>query len=225
MDEETTNLKMILKTLTLTLESNKQILEQAHKLRGFFATKFNEYALLHQHQGGRLIYSYPQIQYKIIDKVPTIIGINKGISVLKEIYDGYDTLKLGDNKYKIFGRGISIKEQEFGISDKFHKYQFLTPWFALSQKNFDQYMKLDPAKRKEKLRTIMIGNILSMSKGLKYTVDKEIKLDTQLRQVHSSFKGREIIAFRGEFIVNFNLPDLLGIGKSVSRGFGTVKRI
>jgi len=64
-----------------------------------------------------------------------------------------------------------------------------------------------------------------MSKGLKYTVDKEIKLDTRLRQVRSSYKRREIIAFRGDFVVNFNIPDLFGIGKSVSRGFGTVKRI
>ena len=85
-------------------------------------------------------------------------------------------------------------------------------------------MKLDSRERRDKLRKIMIGNIISMSKGLKYTVDKEIKLDTKLRRVHSSFKGREIIAFGGEFIVNFNVPDLLGIGKSVSRGFGTVKK-
>jgi len=215
---------MKVKTLTLTLESDKQILEQAHKLRGFFATKFNEYVLLHQHHGDKFIYSYPLIQYKILNKTPTIIGINEGIDVLKEIYDGYDSIKLGDSEYKIFERGISIKEHEFGTSEKFQKYHFLTPWFALSQKNFEEYMKLDLEKRKEKLRKIMIGNIISMSKGLKYTVDKEIKLDTKLRQVHSSFKGREIIAFKGEFIVNFNIPDLFGIGKSVSRGFGTVKK-
>lgn len=215
---------MLLKTLTLKLESDKQIQEQAHKLRGFFATKFNEYALLHQHQGDRFIYSYPLIQYKIIDKVPTIIGINEGIDVLKEIYDGYDSIKLGEQEYRIFQREIVIKEHDFGVSDKFQKYQFLTPWFALNQKNFGDYMKLDSKKRKEKLRRIMIGNIMSMSKGLKYTVDKEIKLDTRLRQVRSSFKGREIFAFRGEFVVNFNIPSLLGIGKSVSRGFGTVKK-
>lgn len=215
---------MKLKTFTLTLLSNKEIQEQAHKLRGFFATRFNEYALLHQHQGNKLIYSYPLIQYKIINKVPTIVSINEGIDVLKEIYDGYDTIKLGDSEYRIFERGISIKEQEFGISEKFQRYKFLTPWFALNQENFDEYMKLDSMERMEKLRKIMIGNIISMSKGLKYTVDKEIKLDTKLRQVLGSFKGKEIIAFKGEFTVNFHIPDLLGIGKSVSRGFGTVKK-
>lgn len=30
--------------------------------------------------------------------------------------------------------------------------------------------------------------------------------------------------FKGTFAVNFELPDLIGLGKSVSRGFGTVQR-
>jgi hypothetical protein len=31
--------------------------------------------------------------------------------------------------------------------------------------------------------------------------------------------------FLGTFSVNFSTPDYWGIGKSVSRGFGTVKRV
>lgn len=71
----------------------------------------------------------------------------------------------------------------------------------------------------------MIGNLISMSKGLNYTVDKEIKLDANLKEFSSSFKRREIIGFTGTFTINFHIPDFLGIGKSVSRGFGTVKYI
>jgi hypothetical protein len=40
---------MHLKTLRLTLKSDRPVEEDAAKLRGFFATRFNEYALLHQH--------------------------------------------------------------------------------------------------------------------------------------------------------------------------------
>ena len=216
---------MNVQTLMLRLESDREIIEKAHLLRGFFATKFNEYVLLHQHQADEFIYSYPLIQYKMIDNIPTIIGINEGVEVLKEIYDGYDSLKLGEHEYRIFQREIIIKEQEFGISDKFHKYTLLTPWFALNQKNFREYLDLNQKDKREKLRKIMIGNIITMSKGLGYVVDKEIKLDAELRDVRSSFKGKEITAFKGNFIVNFEIPVLLGIGKSVSRGFGTIKRL
>jgi hypothetical protein len=31
--------------------------------------------------------------------------------------------------------------------------------------------------------------------------------------------------FKGMFAVNFELPDYIGLGKSVSRGFGTIKRL
>jgi hypothetical protein len=34
-----------------------------------------------------------------------------------------------------------------------------------------------------------------------------------------------MICFTGEFMVNFHIPDYLGIGKQVARGFGTVERI
>ena len=33
-----------------------------------------------------------------------------------------------------------------------------------------------------------------------------------------------MIGFFGTFQVNFNLPDYIGLGKSISRGFGTIKK-
>ena len=39
----------------------------------------------------------------------------------------------------------------------------------------------------------------------------------------SSFDG--VIGFLGTFQVNFDFPDYIGLGKSVSRGFGTIKKI
>jgi hypothetical protein len=195
------------------------------QLRGFFATKFNEYALLHQHNTDKFIYNYPLVQYKMINKTPTVIGINEGADVLTEIYDQYDVIKLNNNIYEIIERGISYKNEEFGLSDKFHTYSFETPWFALNQENFtDRYKRIDTAEQKKLLRKTLIGNILSMSKSLGYTVPEQIKCETNLHPGSGRLKGIEIATFKGEFMVNFLIPDYLGLGKSVSRGFGTVKR-
>jgi hypothetical protein len=38
-------------------------------------------------------------------------------------------------------------------------------------------------------------------------------------------KVTPVIGFGCEFMANFSIPDYLGLGKSVSRGFGAVKRI
>jgi len=70
----------------------------------------------------------------------------------------------------------------------------------------------------------LVGNILSMSKSLDYQVPDKIKCHIEVKEQSSSLKGNEITAFRGFFVTNFQIPDLLGLGKSVSRGFGTVKR-
>jgi hypothetical protein len=161
----------------------------------------------------------------MIHKVPTVIGINEGTDVLTEIYDKYSEIKLNNNVYEIVERGISYKNENFGLSDKFHTYSFETPWFALNQENFtDRYKRIDSTEQKELLRKTLVGNILSMSKSLGYTVPEKIKCEINLHPGSSSMKGMEIATFKGEFMVNFLIPDYFGIGKSVSRGFGTVKR-
>jgi hypothetical protein len=215
---------MNLLVFTLTLTSTRQIQESGAQLRGFFATKFNEYSLLHQHNADKLIYRYPMVQYKMINRTPTVIGINEGAEVLKEIYDEYDKITLNGNDYEILERGVIYKKEAFGISEKLIKYEFITPWFALNQENYRKYLSFDKEKKVELLNRNLIGNMLSMSKSLGYQVPEKIKCYSELKSRPSSLKGNEIIAFKGSFITNFQIPEYLGLGKSVSRGFGTVKK-
>ncbi|WP_214045276.1 CRISPR-associated endonuclease Cas6 [Methanomethylovorans sp.] len=215
---------MNLLVFTLTLTSTRPIHESGAQLRGFFATKFNEYSLLHQHNADKFIYRYPMVQYKMIDKIPTVIGINEGAEVLKEIYDEYDKITLSGNEYEIVERGITYRKEDFGISEKLIKYDFVTPWFALNQENYRKYLSFDKEQQVELLNKNLVGNILSMSKSLNYQVPEKIKCHTELRERSSSLKGNEIIVFRGSFVTNFQIPDYLGLGKSVSRGFGTVRK-
>ncbi|HPQ42367.1 MAG TPA: CRISPR-associated endonuclease Cas6 [bacterium] len=216
---------MILHTFILTLGSTRPIRGSAHELRGFFATKFTEYTELHQHDAGKFIYRYPVVQYKMIRNVPTIIGINEGAEVLKQIYDDYNEIRLGENIYSIVERGISIRDEEFGISDKIHSYEFVTPWLALNQENYMKFYAL-PGKpeRDEFLRRILTGNLISMSKSLGYDVPGRIKCDTSVRFRKDRLKEVSVMGFLGRFHANFRIPDYLGIGKSVSRGFGAVKQ-
>ena len=57
------------------------------KLRGYFSEKYPEYSELHNHlPGGKFSYKFPQVQYRIIDKHPALIGFNQGINILKKIF-------------------------------------------------------------------------------------------------------------------------------------------
>jgi len=217
---------MILHTFTLTLGSTRPIHGTAPELRGFFATKFTEYNELHQHDADKFIYRYPVVQYKMIKDVPTVIGINEGADVLKKIYDEYQEIRLGANTYQIVERGIALKDEEFGSSDMIRSYEFATPWLALNQENYKRFYTLKgKEERDEFVLKILIGNIISMSKSLGYEVPAQIKCDTNLHFQKDRLKDVSVMTFTGKFHVNFQIPDYLGIGKSVSRGFGAVKQL
>jgi len=63
-----------------------------------------------------------------------------------------------------------------------------------------------------------------MSKSLGYTVPEPIKVNIEkIKEIPTKLKGTPMLGFLGTFSVNFEIPDYWGIGKSVSRGFGTIK--
>jgi hypothetical protein len=217
---------MDLKILRLTLHSDAPMHGDATKLRGFFATSFNEHALLHQHITDKLIYKYPLIQYKMLQGSPLVLGINEGAEVLKEIYDKFDEIKLGESKYSIMERGVTLKSEEFGCSEEIHSYSFASPWLALSQENYPKYRDAAWEERADLLRRILVGNLLSASKGLGYVAKEHIRLDVgRMQDEICLLKGMKVTGIRGEFTASFAIPDYMGLGKSVSRGYGAVTRL
>lgn len=216
---------MNLKTFTLILKTDKKVEEYAEKLRGYVGNEFSQYSILHHHAKEKYIYSYPLVQYKILEGTPIIIGIEEGAETLKEIHGEIDHLFLGKNTYNIIEKQTFEKEQEFGLTEDMQQYRFLTPWLALNEKNYENYKKLNGRNKIMLLHKILIGNLLSISKSLEYVVLDEVNVKTNVEPVKTVSKAIPLIGFTGEFTVNFHIPDLLGIGKSVSRGFGTVKHL
>ncbi len=219
---------MKVKTLIFNFICDIPLKGTPDKLRGFFADNFGEYTLIHQHlNDNKLLYKAPLIQYKIFDGKPFVLGINEGADILQKIYEDIDYLKIDHTEYQIKEKAIVLRTDYFGMSDRNNSYSFLTPWLALNEKNYEEYQKLDTrAKRKELLKRILIGNIISMSKSLGYSVPKSIIPSIEkIKPVKTSLKGTPMIGFLGSFSVNFEIPNYWGIGKSVSRGFGTIIKI
>ncbi len=217
---------MKLEILKITFNDNRLSMDDAPKVRGNIANMFPQYLELHHHiEKNKLFYRYPLIQYKVIKNAPVIIGIREGADILKSIYDKVDSLQINNKeRLKIFEKTLKVFSSSFGLSEKIETYQFLTPWLALNEKNYEKYQKHGTwAKKKELLEKILIGNIISMSKSLGYTVPGPIKANIgNLKEVQTTLKGTPMLGFLDTFSVNFEIPDYWGIGKSVSRGFGTV---
>lgn len=217
---------MKIKSSYLVLKTDKPIRESPSKLRGYLGTRFKEYPLLHNHlEEAGFLYTYPLIQYKVIGGQACILGIEEGSQVIKEISDQIDNLILGSKVYSVEEKILYQKESEIRDSTK-TQYNFISPWLALNPKNYGIFSNIDNWKDKKIfLNNILIGNILSMCKGLGIIVNKKIYVHSYLEEEMVDFKGIPMNGFKGEFTVNFQIPDFFGLGKGVSQGFGTVKGV
>jgi len=214
------------KMFVLRFNTDKRIKEDVSKLRGYIGNKFAQYPILHHHvRNGKSLYTYPKVQYKIIDGNAILVGINEGADVLKEISDKIETLVLGESLYKVISIQMNQMNAELGECRENYQYRFLTPWLGLNPKNYEKYKMMHELKeRKLLLNNILVGNILSMCKGFDFVVSKNLYVHSLLNEEKTSYKAVPMIGFTGEFKVNFKIPNFFGIGKGVSTGFGTVKR-
>ena len=197
---------------------------QGDKLRGYFANKYRENELIHNHKGDKLIYQYPKVQYKIVDGVPLVCGIAEGAEVIPNIGFETDSILIDKNNMETFQKEFMTSREKFELVDDYISYKFLTPWIALNQKNIQIYERSNGIEQEEMLRRILIGNVLSMAKGLNYSVIDTIHAWIDMKECSVNFKNISMKAFKGSFKVNFQIPNYIGLGKSVSRGFGTIKR-
>ena len=217
---------MDVKVFRVSFELDKKGNIKPAQLRGFFATKFNEYVLLHHHKPDGFLYQYPFVQYKVVDRKPMVVGINEGADLLIELFNDYDSLKLGEEWYRIVEKEVSYEVAEVGYVEKAIPYSFVTPWAALNQENYMKYYMLkNSLERNEFLAKTLVGNLLSFSKAIGYSVPERLECGVKVYPKKVSLKKVHMMAFTGSFQVNYQIPDFFGIGKSVSRGFGVVKRM
>lgn len=199
----------------------------AHKLRGYFGNLFKEYSpLLHNHyDDGSARYAYPLVQYKVIDKVPVLVGFQEGAELLVSLFLKIRELDIEGQHLQVLAKNIQQKQCTLAVNEQLYNYSFKTLWMALNQENFRQFQQLDEAAKGGFLNRQLQNNILSFYKGLSFRTSERIMVITRMEEKQTLFKNQSMLAFAGQFTSNAYLPEWTGIGKAVSRGFGTVSLI
>lgn len=213
---------------TLTLCCDQALKENdARFLRGYFGQQYKNRAEFHHHGADGLVYQHPLIQYKTIGGVGRVMGLEGGSFLVRALPE-IDRLNLNGNALNVIEQNKHTERITFGATESTITYQFLSPWLALNQENYQRYRKLkDQTERDGLLSRILIGNLISLCKSAQLTITDRIKvsLSVQPSQAVEIKSGVTLSGFVGTFSVNFQLPNLWGIGKQSARGFGAVRQV
>ncbi len=98
-------------------------------------------------------------------------------------------------------------------------------WLPFNQENYHRYKNEDSLPEKiNMMNRLLTGNILSLYKGLDIWLDMEVRTEiSEIIKVSTvRYKGVEMICFDVKINSNILLPVNCGIGKGVSKGFGTI---
>lgn len=210
--------------------ANRLPMTDIHLFRGAVigAMDGNADILYHNHSGETVVYHYPLIQYKSITGCAAIVAIDAGADVIGQfLSSGVTDLRLGSRTQSFVISDISTSNCDVQVTDEEMDYR-LNKWLPFNSENFAEYKAMDSLTDKvAHMEKILTGNILSFAKGLGITLTSNVscRISSIAGQRLSIYKGVKMMSFDIVFKTNVSLPNYIGLGKGVSLGFGTVKRI
>ena len=194
-------------------------------LRGFLGHLFvNETEFHHHTELAHESYHYPLIQYKRIDKKLAVIGIGEFANVVFEKMSNLDHITTQDQKIPL--TNIELKNTTYYPKEVINKYKFSSPWIALNKENYTKYLSLTRKDQRQFLEKILVGNILSMLKGMKIFVDQKIEVKiNSYKSITTTAHQNKFAGFFCEWDSSISIPEYCGLGKSISKGFGVVSSL
>jgi len=184
--------------------------------------------LFHNHLGdNKLLYKYPLIQYKTINKKPSIQCIDLGVDEIHKFFEKSNwNLNISDRMLEMKIFRLDLNQFTMQVWDKTFNYQ-IRNWIALNKENHETYKTLESLTDKLRLlEKILTANILAFAKGIEWTVDKpiivKIKALNEIREV--KIKTQKLMGFNVSFSSNVFIPKYIGLGKSASLGYGMVTK-
>ena len=200
-------------------------LEDARRLRGAISNVMQR-PEFHNHLGQKLSYGEPLIRYVTSSGRLNAVGICNGAMLLKEL-PRFQSLRLGQTDVDVHRQTTTPSRVEVGAVENAVRYRFASECLPLNQENHDRWRRMHQTEKSELMRRILIGNILSFAKGIGMSVTARLEAECDLVPVgfRTLKPGVRMLGFTGEFSLNFKLPPMWGLGKSTSRGFGTVQQL
>lgn len=212
------------RTIAVRIFTDKPVRKTPYQVKGVLMNQFADEEIVPMLDGSyRQQFLYPRVQVKILNEQIYIVGIGEGVDPIKSIAEKMDFLAFGNITFQVLDREIEENNDHFQPVSKLIRYRFVTPWVALNQTTGYRYRFLNNADRVNFLNRLLGQNIVFMAREMGMELEENIFTKVTLsslfpRPVDENNWG----AFDGEFRANFVLPNYLGIGNGITRGYGTL---
>jgi len=217
---------MILRMYSVALEPRDPLRFTIDLLRSYLSKELAAYTALCQTDTPGFIHRYPVIQCKQVKSGLIVIGISQGAGCLFWLTRDQTGLGAGESSCRITARDPTIRAEPFGVVDTVSSYEFLTPWLALNQQNAKKFYDLQGKPQRDAfMQKLLTDQLKTLAKSLDYEITLPITCEAKVRFRRERIDRENVMVFLGKFRTNLAIPDFLGIGQSVSQGYGTMKRI
>ena len=212
------------RTITVRIFTDKPVRKTPYQVKGVLMRQFPEEQIVPMLDGSyREKFLYPRVQVKILNEQIYIVGICEGVDPIKSLVSQIDFLDFGNITFQVLDSEIDEQSDRFQPMSKLIRYRFVTPWVALNQTTGYRYRFLNNVDRMNFLNRLLGQNIVFMAREMNMELEENIFTKVTLSSLFPQpVDENNWGAFNGEFRTNFLLPNYLGVGNGITRGYGTL---
>ncbi len=221
MDSNTAGIR----TVTARLGTDKPVRKTPYQVKGVIMETFPDEEIVPMLNGQyRDRFLYPRVQVKILNEQIYLVGIKEGVDPILSVVEKMKDLDFGNITFEVKDSENEIHDDHFQPIERLIRYRFITPWVALNQTTGGRYRFLPNApERVHYLNRLLGQNIVFLAREMDVKLEENLFTKVALnslfpKPVDETGWG----AFTGEFRTNFLLPNYMGIGNGITRGYGAV---
>tara|TARA_B100001113_G_scaffold125071_1_gene102055 strand:- start:364 stop:1446 length:1083 start_codon:yes stop_codon:yes gene_type:complete len=213
-----------IKTVVARVVTDKPVRKTPYQVKGVLMRQHPDEEIIPMLNGSyRDKYLYPRVQVKILNEQIYLIGIHEGAKPVIKLCESIQSLDFGNITFTVKDCDLETVNRQFIISNRLVRYKFITPWIALNHMTSGKYKFLKNKEKQSYLNKLLGQNIIFMAGEVGNNIREDIFTKVKVSSLFPKpIDENKWGSFKGEFKTNFVLPNYIGIGNGITRGFGTI---
>ena len=220
MNPNTSNINSVV----VKIKTDRPVQKTPYQVKGVLMKTFPNEEIVPMLNGSyRKKYLYPRIQVKILDEEILIVGLNQGVDPILKIHEKIKDLNFGDITFEVLDKSVVEESESFMFTSNLQKYEFVSNWVALNANTSKQFDAKNNKDKLQFLNNLIAKNIVFISQDIGFELPENIYSQIIVSSLEATKMDQNgWRAFDGNFTTNLVMPDYLGIGNGITRGFGTI---